>query len=357
MVRIKIAPEPDDHPAHLKVVGVGGGGSNAVNRMVQASIQGIEFVTINTDVQALRRSVAPIRIQIGEQVSRGLGVGGNPTIGQQAAEVKNAGLQLASPLRSMPVAGQTQAAASQNILAPRSAIALRDGESAEPLARSEASERAKPGRRKTSLLWVIVAAIAVCVGLTITAGIGFLFYRGGSPAKAKTVQQAEQIVKTVAVVAGETNLSVNPLPAAPRPEPASPAETMARQPVAPAVKSLPAAAIAQTQIAAVAQIAGTSSVQQQSTVRIESKPTPALPAFFKPKQPPAAVQAARWPVLKLTGILRGTGKTESTAFINGKMIAAGQTIADVTIVEVQADGVILKYGNEQRFLRVGATSY
>jgi cell division protein FtsZ len=86
MVRIKIAPEPDDHPAHLKVVGVGGGGSNAVNRMIQAGIQGIEFVTINTDVQALRRSVAPIRIQIGEQVSRGLGVGGNPAIGQSAAE-------------------------------------------------------------------------------------------------------------------------------------------------------------------------------------------------------------------------------------------------------------------------------
>ena len=57
------------------------------------------------------------------------------------------------------------------------------------------------------------------------------------------------------------------------------------------------------------------------------------------------------------GILRGAGKSESTAFINGKMISAGQTIADVTIVEIQADGVILKYGNEKRFLRVGAVSY
>ena len=54
--------------------------------MIAAGIHGIEFVTINTDVQALRRSVAPVRIQIGEQISRGLGVGGNPTIGQQAAE-------------------------------------------------------------------------------------------------------------------------------------------------------------------------------------------------------------------------------------------------------------------------------
>ncbi len=86
MIRIKIADEHAEHPAVLKVVGVGGGGSNAVNRMIAAGIHGIEFVTINTDVQALRRSVAPVRIQIGEQISRGLGVGGNPTIGQQAAE-------------------------------------------------------------------------------------------------------------------------------------------------------------------------------------------------------------------------------------------------------------------------------
>jgi len=86
MIRIRIADEHAEHPAVLKVVGVGGGGSNAVNRMIAAGIHGIEFVTINTDVQALRRSVAPVRIQIGEQISRGLGVGGNPTIGQQAAE-------------------------------------------------------------------------------------------------------------------------------------------------------------------------------------------------------------------------------------------------------------------------------
>lgn len=86
MIRIKIANESGDHPAVLKVIGVGGGGSNAVNRMITAGLQGIEFITVNTDVQALRRSVAPVRIQIGEQISRGLGVGGNPVIGQQAAE-------------------------------------------------------------------------------------------------------------------------------------------------------------------------------------------------------------------------------------------------------------------------------
>lgn len=86
MIKIRIPEQISDHPANLKVIGVGGGGSNAVNRMIAANIHGVEFVTINTDVQALRRSVAPVRIQIGEQISRGLGVGGNPSIGQQAAE-------------------------------------------------------------------------------------------------------------------------------------------------------------------------------------------------------------------------------------------------------------------------------
>jgi cell division protein FtsZ len=93
MIRIKIADDQAEHPALLKVVGVGGGGSNAVNRMIAAGIHGMEFVTINTDVQALRRSVAPVRIQIGEQISRGLGVGGNPTIGQQAAEESKARIE------------------------------------------------------------------------------------------------------------------------------------------------------------------------------------------------------------------------------------------------------------------------
>jgi cell division protein FtsZ len=86
MVRIRLSEKGTEQAAHIKVIGVGGGGSNAVNRMVSAGVRGVEFVTINTDAQALRRSVAEVRIQIGEQISRGLGVGGNPVIGQQAAE-------------------------------------------------------------------------------------------------------------------------------------------------------------------------------------------------------------------------------------------------------------------------------
>ena len=73
-------------PANIKVIGVGGGGSNAVNRMIEAGLSGVEFIAMNTDVQALRISRAPVRIQIGETVSQGLGVGGNPSLGQKSAE-------------------------------------------------------------------------------------------------------------------------------------------------------------------------------------------------------------------------------------------------------------------------------
>ena len=72
--------------AKIKVVGVGGGGANAVNRMIEEGIGGVDFIAINTDAQALMLSDAPQRIQIGEKLTRGLGAGGNPEIGQRAAE-------------------------------------------------------------------------------------------------------------------------------------------------------------------------------------------------------------------------------------------------------------------------------
>ena len=72
--------------AQIKVIGVGGGGSNAVDRMIENEVRGVEFITINTDAQALLRSQAPVRIRIGDRVTRGLGAGGNPSVGQKAAE-------------------------------------------------------------------------------------------------------------------------------------------------------------------------------------------------------------------------------------------------------------------------------
>ena len=71
--------------ARIKVVGVGGGGSNAVNRMVQAGLEGVEFIVANTDLQALKLNAAPNKIQIGGKLTKGLGAGADPNVGRQAA--------------------------------------------------------------------------------------------------------------------------------------------------------------------------------------------------------------------------------------------------------------------------------
>ncbi|MFH1650787.1 MAG: cell division protein FtsZ [Chloroflexota bacterium] len=74
------------NPAKIKVIGLGGGGSNAVTRMVMEDIQGVEFIAMNTDAQALAICEAPVRVQLGEKLTRGLGVGGDHNLGQKAAE-------------------------------------------------------------------------------------------------------------------------------------------------------------------------------------------------------------------------------------------------------------------------------
>src|SRR2546430_426730 len=83
--------------ARIVVLGVGGGGSNAVNRMIQSGVRGVEFVAINTDTQALARSEASAKIHIGEKLTRGLGAGGNPNVGEKAAE--ESGEQIAELVR------------------------------------------------------------------------------------------------------------------------------------------------------------------------------------------------------------------------------------------------------------------
>ncbi|MBA7594016.1 Cell division protein FtsZ [subsurface metagenome] len=74
------------NPARIKVIGLGGGGCNAITRMIQEEIQGVDFIGVNTDAQALLLTEAPTRIQIGEKMTRGLGVGGDHTLGRKAAE-------------------------------------------------------------------------------------------------------------------------------------------------------------------------------------------------------------------------------------------------------------------------------
>src|SRR5436309_8463558 len=83
-IRISFNEEPRND-AKIKVIGVGGGGSNAVNRMIDAGIEGIEFVVANTDLQALKRSRASTKIQLGGRLTKGLGAGADPEVGRQAA--------------------------------------------------------------------------------------------------------------------------------------------------------------------------------------------------------------------------------------------------------------------------------
>ena len=72
--------------AKLKVIGVGGGGGNAVQNMITSGLQGVQFICANTDMQALSRNNAPVKIQLGEKLTKGLGSGANPDTGKKAAE-------------------------------------------------------------------------------------------------------------------------------------------------------------------------------------------------------------------------------------------------------------------------------
>ena len=79
--------------AQIKVIGIGGGGSNAVNRMIEAGLKGVDFIAVNTDAQALYLAKANVKVQIGEKLTKGLGAGANPEIGCQAAEESREELQ------------------------------------------------------------------------------------------------------------------------------------------------------------------------------------------------------------------------------------------------------------------------
>ena len=79
-----------DGTATIKVIGVGGAGNNAVDRMIEAGIRGVDFITVNTDSQQLKKTKAPIKIQIGEKITKGLGAGANPDVGAQSAEESKA---------------------------------------------------------------------------------------------------------------------------------------------------------------------------------------------------------------------------------------------------------------------------
>src|SRR5207344_3603377 len=82
---IRMSFSEELQPAKIKVIGVGGGGCNAINRMIRAKVEGVEFITANTDLQALKLSQAPTKLQLGAKLTKGLGAGANPEVGRKAA--------------------------------------------------------------------------------------------------------------------------------------------------------------------------------------------------------------------------------------------------------------------------------
>ena len=81
---------PQNYLAVIKVVGIGGGGVNAVNRMIEVGLKGVEFIAVNTDAQALLMSDADVKLDIGRELTRGLGAGADPEVGRRAAEASRA---------------------------------------------------------------------------------------------------------------------------------------------------------------------------------------------------------------------------------------------------------------------------
>src|SRR5881397_1935186 len=82
----RIMQAPQNYLAVIKVVGIGGGGVNAVNRMIEAGLRGVEFIAMNTDAQALLASDADVKLDVGRELTRGLGAGSDPEVGRQAAD-------------------------------------------------------------------------------------------------------------------------------------------------------------------------------------------------------------------------------------------------------------------------------
>ncbi|MGD2153974.1 MAG: cell division protein FtsZ, partial [Gemmatimonadales bacterium] len=85
MIRFELA-EGGARSATMRVIGIGGGGNNAVDRMIEEDLPGVEFIAVNTDAQALANTRAPVKVQIGKKLTRGLGAGARPEIGRQAID-------------------------------------------------------------------------------------------------------------------------------------------------------------------------------------------------------------------------------------------------------------------------------
>lgn len=206
--------------------------------------------------------------------------------------------------------------------------------------------QAPAARHPRSFLWFIVAAIAAGTGIAIVLGFILLSNRPrpGKPDVAPPIVQNGATGTAAAIIAPADNMTTavnysgvaTAAPSQLLPAPAGTATSVVAVPVGPGQ-------------------GGTNPTPSQIAGKEEVKTS-----FKKPlarKRPVAASPTVKWPALKLTGILRGVGTEESTALINGKMIRIGQEVEGVKLVEIQSDGIILKYGSENKFLRIGATLY
>lgn len=191
-------------------------------------------------------------------------------------------------------------------------------------------------RRTTNVLWWVVGtAVAAFIGLTVVGG-GILLFRLLPAFKTGIVKQIDHNIKTTAVATGNIDILTDRV--TPTPPPAADATDDAKD----------LSTVIPEQPAGITQNAEVTPVPQQTA----PKPPPLKPKRATPKSSPE-----KWPVLRLAGILRGRGTSDSSALINGTMIAVGQTIEGVTVTEIHAGHIVLRYNSETKTLRVGAVLY
>lgn len=253
---------------------------------------------------------------------------------QEALKRKESGNSQPGQNAQTNSAGEPQALAESGERRPLG-LARPSGQSAPeqtmPVAERVLDAGAPRPRSKSSVKWIVLILLVLCALVIAMAGAVFFFPQ----------------LKTI-LPGGKS------APAQAQPAPAAAAALTAAVDAAAQAPAVPVASVPATGTVASAETAA-------APERIETN-APVQAAGVAAKKPARAAvrtapQAPRWPELKLSGVLRGSGHKESSAFINGKMYSVGQTVEGVEIVEIQPQGVVLKYSGETRFLRVGALSY
>lgn len=289
-----------------------------------------------------------------------------PAGGEKAApeEVAAMRLRLAAqpPAEQQPAAPVAGKPAGQEMIPPQSMPApARDPVAGQPAAGQPLSGAPQRYRRTAARLWWAIGAVALILFMVIGLAGSIFVYRLFSGFKTNIARQITANVRAAAVATGEIEMAAGKIarPAIPAPPGAMPTSPPALSAAAPPAVSSPA------ESKAVALLGGPKVSPEQgvtaatgrppAVVSLKAETAPLKPPPAKPKK--VAPPAVKWPALKLTGVLRAQGKSESAAHINGKLVSVGQTIEGVTVVEIQADQVVLKCGAETKTLRVGTVLY